>query len=214
MTCCQCQGAESVFSGWYVSRELRSYRRKGPRRTTRMLIDALEAEDVEGATLLDIGGGVGAIQHELLRQGLSSATAADAASAYLEAASREAERQGHADRVQYRHGDFVQLADEFERADVVTLDRVICCYHDMRSLVERSVGKAVRLYGLVYPRDVWWTRLGNRLLNLFLWLTRNPFRVFVHSEAVVDGIVRTAGFELRYRRLTPSWQVVLYERSA
>lgn len=214
MTCCQCQGAESVFSGWYVTRELRSYRRKGPRRTTRLLIDALESEGIEGATLLDIGGGVGAIHHELLRIGLSNATVADAASAYLEAAAREAERQGHADRVQYRYGDFVQLADELERADVVTLDRVICCYHDMRSLVERSVDKAAQLYGLVYPRDVWWTRLGNRLLNVFLWLTRNPFRVFVHSERAVDDRVRAAGFEQRYRHLTPFWQVVVYSRSA
>ncbi|MGD8699956.1 MAG: hypothetical protein PVJ43_11735, partial [Gemmatimonadales bacterium] len=140
------------------------------------------------------------------------ATAADAASAYLEAAHQEAERQGHADRVQYRYGDFVQLADELERADIVTLDRVICCYHDMRSLVERSLDKAVRLYGLVYPRDVWWTRVGNRLLNLYLWLTRNPFRVFVHSERAIDDRVRAAGLEPCYRRLTPFWQVVLYSR--
>ena len=60
MTCCQCQGAESLFSGWYVSRELKGYRRKGPRRTTRMLIQALESEDIKGATLLDIGGKGGA----------------------------------------------------------------------------------------------------------------------------------------------------------
>jgi len=214
MTCCQCQGAERVFSGLYVSRELRSYRRKGPRRTTRMLIDALESEDIKGGTLLDIGGGIGAIQHELLRDGLANATAADAAPAYLEAARKEAERQGHADRVQFRHGDFVQLADELERADIVTLDRVICCYPDMRALVERSVDKALRLYGLVYPRDIWWTRLGNRLLNFYFWLLRNPFRVFVHSEGAVDGIVRAAGLEPRFRRLTPFWQIVVYSRAS
>lgn len=212
MTCCQCQGAESVFSGWYVSRELKGYRRKGPRRTTRMLIQALESEDIKGATLLDIGGGVGAIHHELLRRGLASATAADAASAYLEAASQEAERQGHADRVQYRYGDFIEVADELDPADVVTLDRVVCCYHDARSLVERSLDKAVRLYGLVYPRDAWWTRLGNGLLNLYFWLIRNPFRTFVHSERLVDGTVRAAGFEPRYHRLTLNWQVVVYSR--
>lgn len=214
MTCCQCQGVERVFSGWYVSRELSSYRRKGPRRTTRMLIDALESEGIEGATLLDIGGGVGAIQHELLRNGVASATAADAASTYLEAARKEAERQGHADRVQFRYGDFVQLANELERADIVTLDRVICCYPDMRALVERSVDKASRLYGLVYPRDVWWTRLGNRLLNFSLWLVRNPFRSFVHSERAVDGIVRGAGLEPRFRHLTPFWQIVVYSRAS
>jgi magnesium-protoporphyrin O-methyltransferase len=214
MSCCQCHGAESVFSGFYVARELKSYRRKGPRRTTEMLIDALRSEGIDGSTLLDIGGGVGAIQHELLKAGAASATGADASSAYLEAAQNEAERQGHADRVQYLRGDFVCLSDELDAADVVTLDRVICCYHDMRSLVSLSVGKAGRLYGLVYPRDVWWTRAGHRFLNLFLWLSRNPFRVFMHAEQAVEAIVSAAGFERRYHRVTASWQVVVYARSS
>jgi len=176
------------------------------------LIEALEPQDVERATLLDIGGGVGAIQHELLRNGLSRATAVDAASAYLDAAREEAERQGHADRVQYRQGDFVQFADDLERADIVTLDRVVCCYPDFRALVERSVERASRLYGLVYPRDVWWTRLGNGLLNFYFWLIRNPFRTFVHSERLIDDVVRTAGFKPRYHRLTLNWQIVVYSR--
>jgi len=79
--------------------------------------------------------------------------------------------------------------------------------------VELSVDKAVRLYGVVYPRDVWWTRLGNGLLNLYLWLIRNPFRTFVHSERLIDDMVRGAGFEPRYHRLTLNWQVVVYSRA-
>lgn len=212
MSCCQCQGAQKLFSGRYVKRELKSYRRKGPRGTTRMLIDALKAEGVDGDTLLDVGGGVGAIQHELLKAGASRAIGADAATEYLEAAREEAERQGHADRVTYRYGDFVEFAGELEPADIVTLDRVICCYHDMETLVRLSVEKAGRLYGLVYPRDTWWTRIGNRFLNLSLWLLRNPFRVFIHSSQAVDALVRQGGFVRRYSRLTPFWQVVVYGR--
>lgn len=212
MTCCQCQGAESVFSGWYVRRELKRYRRKGPRSTTRMLVAALKAEGVEGATLLDIGGGVGAVQHELLRAGAASVTGADAARAYLEAAREEAQRQGHAERIHHRHGDFVEFAGELESADIVTLDRVICCYPEMESLVGLSAAKARRLYGLVYPREVWWTKLGNRLLNLTLWLARNPFRVFVHSSEAVDAVLREAGLRRCHYRRTPFWQVAVYRR--
>ena len=212
MSCPQCVGADRVFSGFYVARELKSYRRKGPRATTTMLVEALKAEDIEGSTLLDIGGGVGAIQHELLRAGASRATGADAASAYLQATREEAERQGHAERIEYRHGDFVQIAGDLESADVVTLDRVICCYHDMEALVDASVEKARRLYGVVYPRDVWWTRVSNGFLNFFFWLLRNPFRVFVHSSRDVDALVRGAGFRRQYTRMTPFWQVVLYKR--
>ena len=45
------------------------------------------------------------------------------------------------------------MSDEIEAADVVTLDRVICCYPDMEALVGRSAERALRLYGLVHPRD-------------------------------------------------------------
>jgi len=176
------------------------------------LIDALRGEGVDGATLLDIGGGVGAIQHELLGAGATRATGADAATDYLEVARQEAERQGHADRVAFHHGDFVAIADQLDTADIVTLDRVICCYPDVKALVRTSVGKARRLYGVVYPRDVWWTKLGSRFLNLFLWASRNPFRVFVHSSRDVDALVREAGLERRLTRLTPNWQIVLYSR--
>src|SRR5947199_213845 len=83
--------------------------------------------------------------------GASGATDVDASAAYLAAAREEAARQGHAERVAYHHGNFVDLAATLPPADIVTLDRVICCYHDMPALVERSSAKAARLYGLVYP---------------------------------------------------------------
>src|SRR3972149_5220101 len=89
MSCAQCQGIERMFDRRAAERELRQYRAAGPGGTTRLLIDALKAEGVAGLTLLDIGGGVGAIQHELLRAGGRRATAVDASSADLDAARAE-----------------------------------------------------------------------------------------------------------------------------
>ena len=65
----QCQGMETFFDNKTAVGDLKAYRKKGPSKTTRMLIDALKAQGVEDMTLLDIGGGVGAIQHELLNSG-------------------------------------------------------------------------------------------------------------------------------------------------
>ena len=94
------------------------YRKIGPRPWTRTLIEAIKAEGVEGATLLDIGGGIGVIQHELLDSGAARATSVEASSAYLAAAREESGRRGHAGRVTYRHGDFVDLADSIPPADI------------------------------------------------------------------------------------------------
>jgi predicted TPR repeat methyltransferase len=214
MSCCHCQGAQRVFSGRYVARNLKRYRRKGPDKTTRMLIDALAAEGVEGTALLDIGGGFGAIGYELLNAGAGRATNVEAAKEYIEAAREETARRGLDDRVTIREGDFVEIADDVESADIVTLDRVICCYPDWEALVTLSVGKSRKFYGVVYPRSVWWTRIGHRLLNLSLWLTRNPFRVYAHPTESVNAVIRAAGFERLYYRTTLSWQTVVYRRGA
>lgn len=212
MNGCQCKGIEMMFNQKSAVRELKQYRRKGPHRTTQMLIDALKTEGIEGMTLLDIGGGVGAIQHELLRAGVSSATSVDASAAYLEAAKEEAERQGHAGRVSYYHGNFIQLAPDITPANVVTLDRVICCYHDMHALVGLSSARARDLYGLVYPRDTWWMKIWVVIENLVYWLVRNPFRSFVHPTEQVDAVVRSSGLRRRLYRKTFMWQVVVYAR--
>jgi magnesium-protoporphyrin O-methyltransferase len=214
MGCCRhCQGIEDLFNAGIVRRELDRYRRKGPSRTTRLLVDALIAEGVDGLTLLDIGGGVGAIQHALLAAGAARAAVVEASAAYAEAAQAEAERRGLADRVTLTHGDFVALAPEVAPADIVTLDRVICCYPDMPALVGASAARARRRYGLVYPRDAWWVGLGLRLVNAVFWLRRSPFRVFVHPTAAVEARLRAHGLTRRFHRATPIWQVAVYARA-
>lgn len=210
---CHCEGIRTIFGERTARRDLRRYRRKGPLPTTRILLDALQRQGIRGSSLLDIGGGVGAIPNELLRAGVESVTAVDAAPAYLAAAEQEAERRGNRDRIAYRCGDFVALAPEIPPADIVTLDRVICCYPEMQALVAASAERAKHLYGVVYPRDRWWDRIGVRLLNLTFRICRNPFRVYVHPTEAVDRVIRSRGLTLCFRDTTPFWQVLVYERA-
>lgn len=211
-TCCQCEGIERLFGKQEAMYKLRVYLRRGPAWTTRLLLDALRAEGVDGASLLDIGSGVGVIPLELLSAGLRSATDVDASGEYIAVARAETQRRGYDGRITYHHGNFVELAPEIEPADVVTLDRVVCCYHDMPALVGASAAKAQRLYGLVYPRDDWWTRSFSAIENAMFRMRRHPYRSFVHSTALVDATVRRAGLERRSLRRNAFWQVVVYTR--
>ena len=165
VTCCQCEGIERQFGRRTARWELRRFRKRGPAVTTRMLIDALRREGVSGASILDIGGGVGAIYHELLASGARNAVHVDVSPDYLAVAREEAERRGQADRVEFVRGDFVDLAAARSESDVVTLDRVICCYPDMDRLVALSADKARRLFGAIYPREAWWMRLAAAGVN-------------------------------------------------
>ena len=214
MNCCQCQGIEELFSQQYVAKQLSRYRENGPDKTTRMLTEAIEGEGkgVDGLSLLDIGGGVGAVQHELLVAGVQDVTSVEASTAYITAARAEAQRRGYAGQVAYHHGNFIDLAAEIAPADIVTLDRVICCYPDMEKLVGLSAARARKLYGLVYPRDAWWVKLGLAVGNIFFRLRKNPYRTYVHATQAVDALLSRNGFKRRFHRQTLIWQVVIYTR--
>ena len=212
MNCCQCQGIEELFSQKYVNKELSRYRLKGPAKTTRMLTEAIKKEGVDGLTLLDIGGGVGAVQHELIDAGVQQVMSVDASTAYLTASKVEAQRRGLIDHVSYHHGNFVDLAQDIAPADIVTLDRVICCYHDMEKLVGLSAARSRKLYGLVYPRDAWWVKIVLAFENFFFWFRRNPFRTFAHPTKSVEGILDGNGLKRRSYHETLVWQVVVYSR--
>jgi hypothetical protein len=210
--CSQCAGLERMFDESVAREELELYRNEGPAKETQMLLDAILERGVRGLTLLDIGGGVGAIQHELLKAGVEHGVGVDASTAYLNAARLEAERRGHAERMEYHHGDFVALAPQIEAADIVTLDRVICCYPDVEALVSRSSERARRFYGVVFPRDNAVYRFGQHVMNLYFRITRNPYRLFVHPTQVVEAILFGQGFHRIFRQTTWLWQVMLYER--
>jgi 2-polyprenyl-3-methyl-5-hydroxy-6-metoxy-1,4-benzoquinol methylase len=210
--CSQCMGIELEFDHKLATEELQKYRNEGPIEKTRMLIDALKTERISGMTLLDIGGGIGAIQHELLKAGVSSCINVEVSQAYVEAVTEEARLQGHEDRITHLHGDFVDLAADIPQCDIVTLDRVICCYHDVKGLVEKSAARTRVLYGLVYPLNNWKARFAGALENLSHRLHRSPFRFFVHPPEVVEEILRTEGFEQRFYQEDGMWQIVVYRR--
>jgi Methyltransferase domain len=183
----------SFYNEKLAASQLRKYREKGTIASTQTLIDALKAEGVEGATVLDIGGGIGAIQHELLAAGAAHVTGVDASAPYLEAARQESIRRGVGDRVTYRHGDFVELAESIPPADIVTLDRVLNVYPDWERLAELSAARAKRLYGLVYPRDTPMVRLVVFAMNLILRLRRKAVRASIRPVDAIERIARENG---------------------
>jgi len=193
--------------------ELRTYRKDGPARTTRWLLDGLRGSGVDGLTVLDIGAGVGAAHLDLLKAGAASAVDVDGSPAFVAVAREEAGRQGVSARVSYLVGDFVELAPTIAPADLVLLDRVLCCYPDMEALVRQSVARTLLRYGLVYPRDTWWIRAVSAFVSGAARLARRRLRIHIHPTAEVDATIRAAGFVPSFNRSNLYWQVAVYERA-
>jgi SAM-dependent methyltransferase len=210
---CGCDPFTEMFDARTAEADLERYRRKGPDGTTRRLLDMLQAAGVRDASVLDIGAGVGAIDHELLAAGAREAVLVDGSTAYQAAARAEAASRGTSDRLTFLEGDFVALADRVEAADVVTLDRVVCCYPDVERLVLASATRARRLYGLVLPRDRLLIRIALAIANGWYRLRGRAYRAYAHPNARVDALAASAGLRPEQESSTFFWRVVVYTRS-
>lgn len=217
MSCCShCQDAETFFTDRKAEKELKRYRKKGPSKSTRLLLDAIRDNgfSVGRASLIDVGGGVGAIPMELFKDGLGRATNVDASKPYIAAARQAMEERGWADRASFHFGDAAEVVPELEAADIVTLDRVICCYPHPKQLIEATAYRANRLYGVVFPRDWWFTRIGMKLGNAWSRWKGSDFRTYLFDPPYIRKLIRRQGFTCRYHEHTILWHVMLYERNS
>jgi SAM-dependent methyltransferase len=215
MACSCCpfsNAAEQQFTQQKAAAEMSRYRQKGPGPTTRLLRDGLAEAGLLEGTLLDVGGGVGVLSFELLDRGVTRAVVVDASSAYLAVASEEAVRRGRSTITEFVHGDFIRMSDQLTSADVVTLDRVVCCYPFYEPLLEQALNHAERGFAVSYPRDRWFVRINVWFENALRRWRTNPFRTFVHSPSLMEILVKRAGFEVVSRHHTLMWSADVFRK--
>ncbi len=213
MSCCDPSvgaAAERQFSEKRATKDLAQYLAKGPGTTARLLLAGIAKAAQPHGRLLDIGSGVGALTFELLERGVTDAVDVELSSAYVATASAEAVRRGRTGAVRFVRGDFVSIAGQLRAADIVTLDRVVCCYPQYERLLDEAVRHANRHFAFTYPRDLWYVRAWVRVDNLARQVRRNPFRTFVHSAAAMEHVIRRGGFELVSRSHTWTWCADVY----
>jgi magnesium-protoporphyrin O-methyltransferase len=149
----------------------------------------------------------------LLEAGFSRSVTIDASPAYVAVARREAQARGLATRMDILEGDFVTTAAELPSADVIVLDRVVCCYPHFRPILEAAVTRSNRLLAFSYPRDRWYVRLSVAFENLPRVLARKAFRVVVHSGADMEELILAHGFARASRTGTLAWCVDVYQKN-
>ncbi|MHB8611800.1 MAG: class I SAM-dependent methyltransferase [Candidatus Dormibacteraceae bacterium] len=211
--CCTPKGYRQIFSEKSAAGELKRYRRKGLDETSKRICDVIREQGVEGKTLLEVGGGIGAIEIELLKAGMARAVNVELTPTYEAAAGELVMEAGLSDRVDRRLMDFAQAGSEVAIADVVVMNRVICCYPDMPKLAAAAADRTRGMLVMSFPNRRWWTRLGLTLANLGFRIIRMQFRVFLHPPALILAAVEQRGFKTRHNRSGVLWQVVALERT-
>jgi magnesium-protoporphyrin O-methyltransferase len=209
--CCNPRGCDEFFSPRFARRMAKRYRNRGLDKTARRMVEFLEQRGLEGASVLEVGGGVGEIQIELLRRGAARAVNLELSAAYDDEARELLREAGLEDRVERRLHD-IAAGDGVEAADVVVLHRVVCCYPDYERLLTAAAGHARRLLVFSYPPRNAIARLAVGCQNLIFRLRRKEFRTFTHPPSAMLAVLEERGLGSTFAHHGLVWQVAGLER--
>ena len=213
---CDCAGLglDEIFNERTARWDLRSFRRRGlPKRARRLLTAIERTTPVRGATSLEIGAGAGGFTITLLQRSLAAAEMIDASPAFADAARVLAREHGVQDRMRIVVGDFAADPGVAADADIVVLDRVICCYPGLEELLRPAAAHARRIVALTYPRPGWFSRLVIATLNAGQRIFRRRFRMHFHPPARVHTLLREAGFTPRVAGHAGFWEIAVATRT-
>ena len=212
MSCCNPRGCDGFFTPRFARRAAKRYREKGIDKTARRMIAFLEQHGLGGATVLEVGGGIGELEIECLKRGAARTLNLELSPAYDEEATRLLREAGLEGRAERRLHDLAADPDGVEPADVVVLHRVVCCYPDYERLLGAAAERARRLLVFSYPRRNGVSRCLIAAQNLFFRLRRMEFRTFTHPPARMFAVVEERGLRRAYTHQPLVWQVAGFER--
>jgi 2-polyprenyl-3-methyl-5-hydroxy-6-metoxy-1,4-benzoquinol methylase len=208
--CCNSRGCDEFFGRRFARRAARRYRRRGLDKTAGRMVEFLESRGLEGASVLEIGGGVGEIQLELLKRGAERTLNLELSPGYEAEAAALAREAGVADRVERRLHDIAQAPAE--PADVVVLHRVVCCYPDYERLLGAAADHARRLLVFSHPPRNPAMRAIVGAENVLFRLLRREFRTFAHPPDAMLGVLRERGLRPVFSHRGLPWRVAGLER--
>jgi 2-polyprenyl-3-methyl-5-hydroxy-6-metoxy-1,4-benzoquinol methylase len=205
--CCDPRGCDRVFNDQFAQRLARRYRRRGLDPTAQRIVDLIAEQGLDGATVLEVGGGIGAIQVELLKRGAARTTNLELSPAYEKEARQLLREAGLADRAERRIIDIAAAPDDVEPADVVVLHRVVCCYPDYAKLLGAAAGHARRQVIFSHPPRNLASQAILGAQNLYFRLRGSSFRVFVHPPKAMLDILAARGLTTATVRRNAVWRI-------
>jgi hypothetical protein len=201
-----------MFGPRVARRSLERYRKRGLDRPERRLLATLSPSDVSGASILEIGGGIGALQAELLHAGAERGEVVELVDAYEPYARELAREQGLSERSRFRIVDILEDSAAVEPASIVILNRVVCCSPDGLELTELAGCLTRRALLLSFPRDRRLVRVGLRLVNVWQRLSRSSFRVFLHPPAALLAAAEAQGLRIAVHERGRLWELATLTR--
>lgn len=201
-----------MFSPRLARRSLNRYRRKGLDELERMMVTSAAEAGLGGARVLEIGGGIGALQSELLEAGAVNGEVVELSPAYAPYAEELAHERGLDQRSSFRVADVLADPADVGPAEIVLLNRVVCCSPDGVELAGAAAKLTRNTLVLSFPRNRVLVRAGLRLVNAWSWLLRRSFRVFLHPARALVAAAEAEGLQLTESGRVQFWEFVALRR--
>ena len=209
MSCCDPNGLNGLFKGPIVKGELRDFKKRGLGKRQKVFLEVLQ-DHTKNRTVLDIGCGIGGLGLSLLERGAAHSTFVDVSREYLRAAKDLAEEREVEGDTTFVEADFMQT--DLSPADIVVLDRVVCCYPDAPALLRKAASQSETSLVFSYPRPVWWMHFTGGLLNLGVRVWRKEYRFYVHDEETLLEAAKSSGHTLQEVRSVGVWKLAVFRR--
>ena len=210
--CCDPRGCDQFFGSRFAGCMARRYRKRGLDKPARRMVEFLDHHGIEGATVLEVGGGIGEIQLELLERGAARTVNLELSEAYEPEAERLLREAGVAERVERRLHDIAVDPGGVGQVDVVVLHRVVCCYPDYERLLSAAADHAGRLLVFSHPPRNVVSRSFIRMQNVGFRLTGKDFRTFAHPPSAMLAVLERRGLRAAFVHRGVPWQVAGLER--
>jgi magnesium-protoporphyrin O-methyltransferase len=214
MNCCTPSGYRTIFGTKTVERDARRYRAKGLTGSAGWLLHALTDDGINDRSILEVGGGIGSLQIELLEAGAGHTTNVEIIDSYEATARALIDEHGWESRVERQIADYAQHPDQASAADIVIMHRVICCYPDPDTLTAAACARARDRVAITIPRQAWWVRIGFSGMNSWLRLRRIAFRGYVHPHAQILEVATTHGFHTTHHQRGWLWESLILQHTA
>lgn len=209
-SCCRAAPCEELFDERFARWTLRAYRKRGLGRLERQMLDAVPNAELQGARVLEIGGGIGALQATLLTRGANTGENVELIHAYEPYARELAEHLGVTDQTTFQVADLIQDPAATEPADHVLLDKVICCTVDGLELVTVAATLTRGTLVLSFPRYNLLSRLAQHAqATVFRWFGRQ-YRFYVRPAKTIEAAANTAGLTKVASGGGPIWQYLAF----
>lgn len=209
-----CCGADLFFNKKMARREFRKYRKKGATGATAKIIQQLDNNDVTDQHLVDIGGGIGALQWWFLGKGGRLTTDIDASSGYLREAENYAKYMGWDSKAEFIKGDCTEIYPQITRPDYITLDKVVCCYPNYKEILEATCEKSNAFVSLSYPIDGIIAQVVRWFIYLFLRIMKNPFSPYIHSVKDIRKVFASKGYQRLAHDVVFPWHIETYLKNS